>query len=138
MEATMIKLTAAKLEKSELIRKIEEWSNQNIFACYQCGKCSAGCPLTDSMDNLPNQIMKLLQMGDEETLLKSNTPWVCASCFTCSCRCPRGVRITEIMEALRLYRLRQNIDHFNPSKLGKELAELPQIAIIASFRKLTS
>ncbi len=135
---TTIKISATKLKKSELITKVEEWSSQNIFACYQCGKCSAGCPLTESMDHLPNQIMKLLQMGDEEPLIKSNTPWVCASCFTCSSRCPRGVRITEIMEALRLYRLRQNIDHFNPSTLSNELAELPPIAIIASFRKLTS
>jgi len=135
---TTIKISATNLKKSELITKVEEWSNQNIFACYQCGKCSAGCPLTESMDHLPNQIMKLLQMGDEEPLIKSNTPWVCASCFTCSSRCPRGVRITEIMEALRLYRLRQNIDHFNPSTLSNELAELPPIAIIASFRKLTS
>ncbi len=135
---TMIKISATKLKKSELINKVEEWSNQNIFACYQCGKCSAGCPLTESMDHLPNQIMKLLQMGDEEPLLQSNTPWVCASCFTCSARCPMGVRITEIMEALRLFRLRKNIDYFNPITLGKELAELPQIAIIASFRKLTS
>ncbi len=135
---TTIKISATKLKKSELITKVEEWSSQNIFACYQCGKCSAGCPLTESMDHLPNQIMKLLQMGDEEPLIKSNTPWVCASCFTCSSRCPRGVRITEIMEALRLYRLRQNIDHFNPSTLRNELAELPPIAIIASFRKLTS
>lgn len=135
---TTIKISATNLKKSELITKVEEWSNQNIFACYQCGKCSAGCPLTESMDHLPNQIMKLLQMGDEEPLIKSNTPWVCASCFTCSSRCPRGVRITEIMEALRLYRLRQNIDHFNPSTLRNELAELPPIAIIASFRKLTS
>lgn len=135
---TTIKISATKLKKSELITKVEEWSSQNIFACYQCGKCSAGCPLTESMDHLPNQIMKLLQMGDEEPLIKSNTPWVCASCFTCSSRCPRGVRITEIMEALRLYRLRKNIDHFNPSTLRNELAELPPIAIIASFRKLTS
>lgn len=135
---TTIKISATKLKKSELITKVEEWSSQNIFACYQCGKCSAGCPLTESMDHLPNQIMKLLQMGDEEPLIKSNTPWVCASCFTCSSRCPKGVRITEIMEALRLYRLRQNIDHFNPSTLSNELAELPPIAIIASFRKLTS
>ena len=136
MDTQVIKVSTAK--KSELVSKIEEWSDQNIFACYQCGKCSAGCPVTESMDHLPNQIMKLLQMGDEDALLKSNTPWVCASCFTCSSRCPRGVRITEIMEALRLYRLRQNIDHFNPSSLGKELAELPQIAIISCFRKLTS
>jgi len=136
MDTQVIKVSTAK--KSELVNKIEEWSDQNIFACYQCGKCSAGCPVTESMDHLPNQIMKLLQMRDEDALLKSNTPWVCASCFTCSSRCPRGVRITEIMEALRLYRLRQNIDHFNPSNLGKELAELPQIAIISCFRKLTS
>jgi heterodisulfide reductase subunit C len=136
MDLQVTKVSTAK--KSELVRKIEEWSDQNIFACYQCGKCSAGCPVTEAMDHLPNQIMKLLQMGDEETLLKSNTPWVCASCFTCSSRCPRGVRITEIMEALRLYKLRQNIDHFNPSNLGTELAELPQIAIISCFRKLTS
>ncbi|MHA1166492.1 MAG: 4Fe-4S dicluster domain-containing protein [Candidatus Hodarchaeales archaeon] len=133
-------ITAGKVTSSELIEKIEKWSGQNVYACYQCGKCSAACPLADRMDHLPNQIMKLCQMGDEDTLLQSNTPWVCASCMACSAKCPKGVKITEIMEALRLYRLRQNqrLDKWDILINREDLQDLPPIAIISNFRKLTS
>ncbi|MFX1254196.1 MAG: 4Fe-4S dicluster domain-containing protein [Promethearchaeota archaeon] len=119
------------------LNKIEELSGQNFFACIQCGMCSAGCPIVDQMDLLPNQVVRLLQLGDE-SVLESNTYWVCASCFTCSTRCPKGVKITEIMEALRVYQLRR-------SKEGKtileeipkdEIEKLPVIALVSNFRKL--
>lgn len=136
----VFQITASKAIKSDLIEKIEKWSDQNIYTCYQCGKCSAACPLADRMDHLPNQIMKLLQMGDDETLLHSSTPWICASCMACSAKCPRGVKITEIMEALRLYRLRksQRFDKWDIMINREDLKDLPPIAIISNFRKLTS
>lgn len=123
--------------KSELVKKVEEWSDQNVFACYQCGKCSSACPLGLEMDHLPHQIMKLLQMGDEPSLLTTNTPWICASCLQCSAKCPKGVHITEIMEALREYHLRKREDKWDITHDAEDLKKVPQIAIIANFRKMT-
>ncbi len=73
----------------------------NVFSCYQCLKCSTGCPLSEYMDFYPHQVMKKLQMGEEERLLASRTVWLCASCITCSVRCPRGIDIAEVMDSLR-------------------------------------
>ena len=122
---------------NEYIKKIEKLSGQNVYQCYQCGKCSAACPMVEDMDYLPNQIMKLLQMGDEDTLKSINTPWICASCLSCSARCPKGVKIAEIMEAMRQIELRKRIDQWDITKQSDQLSDLPPIAIISNFRKLT-
>ena len=122
-----------------LIAKIEELSGENLYACYQCGKCSAGCPAISSMDILPNQIIKLLQVGYTDDALKSKTIWICASCFTCTARCPKGVDLAKVMEALRQIVLRKNIDYTKVRELSqKEIAELPQIALVSNFRKQTA
>ena len=64
--------------------------------------------------------------------------WLCASCLTCSVRCPRGVDIAAIMEALRLLKTREMVNYVEPNKIPKEeLEELPQIALISNFRKFT-
>lgn len=123
--------------KSKLAEKVEKISGQNIYACYQCGKCSAGCPMIDSMDYMPNQAMKLLQMGSEE-ILNSKTMWMCASCHTCSVRCPRDIDLSAVMEALRLIYLRTNVNKVEPSQIPEEeLKDLPQIALVCNFRKMT-
>lgn len=124
---------------NEFVKKVEELSGQNIFSCYQCGKCSAGCPIVSEMDLLPSQVIRLLQLGQEEEVLSSRTIWLCASCFACESRCPKGIDPAKIMESLRLMILRRNIDHVHPSKLTEDrIEELPQIALIANFRKFTS
>ena len=127
-----LQISKSLIEK-EFVKKVEELSGQNLYLCYQCGKCSAGCPMADKMDFLPNNIIRLLQLGCEE-VLDSKTPWICASCFTCAVRCPRGVNIAKLMEALRLLRLRKNIDFVKISEIS---ADLPQIAVVSSFRKFT-
>ena len=86
--------------KPDLAREIEEKSGQNAFLCYQCIRCSSGCPLTDFYDYNPNQIMRLVQIGDEEAALNAKTPWLCASCLTCTTRCPQGLDIARVMETL--------------------------------------
>lgn len=124
---------------SEFVKKVEEISGQTLPSCYQCGKCSAGCPMSFAMDLLPNQIIRLVQLGLEEDIANSKTIWLCASCLTCSVRCPRGVDLAKIMEALRLITLRKNINYVEPSRLpGETIAELPQLALVSSFRKLTA
>jgi heterodisulfide reductase subunit C len=132
-----IKLSSKELKK-EGIEKTAEISEANIYSCYQCGKCTAGCPTSEFMDVPPHEVIRLLQLGQIEEILDKNTIWICASCITCVVRCPKGVDLSKIMEALRQIVLRKNVNHVHPNKVSKEdLQALPQIALIANFRKFT-
>ncbi len=123
-------------QNNEILRKIEEISGENVFACYQCGKCSAGCPMVAEMDLLPNQIIRFLQIGAGEAVLEKRTIWLCASCFTCAARCPKGVNLAKLMEGVRATILRQsNSDQVAPPEMVKK--PLPQIALISAMRKFT-
>ena len=135
----MSEKTSIKGLHGEFVRKVEEISGQNLMGCYQCGKCSAGCPVVDAMDILPNQIIRLAQLGMEEDLLNSKTIWLCASCITCTSRCPKGVDIARVIEALRAIVLRREGDKISPSSLSKEiLKEVPQQGLVSFMRKLSS
>jgi heterodisulfide reductase subunit C len=123
----------------DFVKKVEAISEQTLRSCYQCGKCSAGCPMSFAMDLLPNQIIRLAQLGLEDDIAKANTIWICASCITCSVRCPKGVDLARVMEALRLITSRKNIDHVHIPQISKEtIAQLPQVAMVGGFRKLTA
>ncbi len=125
--------------KDPFVGKVEELSGQNLLACYQCGKCSAGCPAVSEMDILPNQIIRYAQLGFKDELMRSKSIWICASCFTCNARCPKGINIAEVIEALRQILLRKSEDHLKVKKLsGAEKGDVPPIAIISSMRKFTS
>lgn len=124
--------------KSDFIDKVKEISGQNIGLCFQCGTCSGSCPNAADVDLLPRQLMRRAQLGLNEDVLSSRTPWVCASCMSCSVRCPRGLDLARVMEAVRLLTLRENIDYVKPNELPRETIEqLPQMALISSFRKHT-
>ena len=124
---------------SKLVKRLSEISGQNIAAFYQCGKCSAGCPSAERMDNIPNQFIKLIQLGMEEKVKASNTPWICLTCFICTVRCPKGIDIARIMEAGRLVSARENVDYFDVRSLKEALEEnLPPIAVVSCFRKHTA
>lgn len=90
------------LEKNRsFVDKIIEESGQDIRQCYQCAKCSGGCPGTFAMDYLPNQIMRMLMLGIREEVLKSQTIWVCMACSTCTTRCIRDIDVAKVMDVLR-------------------------------------
>lgn len=109
------------------------------MVCYQCGKCSAGCPAVSQMDILPNQIIRLAQLGLQDELTQSKSIWVCASCMTCNTRCPKGINIAEVIEAIRQMILRKRKDHVELKDLTEaEKTDVPPIALISSFRKFTS
>ncbi|MEE9618018.1 MAG: 4Fe-4S dicluster domain-containing protein [Anaerolineae bacterium] len=121
--------------RGPFVRQVEEISGQDLLACNQCGKCSAGCPVVAAMDILPNQVIRMAQLGMEE-VLESNTIWICASCLTCSTRCPKGVDVPRLMEALRQSALRQGVTELDLNALPPELVrEVPQLAIVGGFRK---
>jgi heterodisulfide reductase subunit C len=123
---------------SELLQQVKDLSEQNLQACYQCGKCAAGCPSIEAMDILPSQVIRLVQLGQVEKAMSSKAVWLCAACHTCKVRCPRGVDLARIMEALRQIVLRENVNYVNPNEIpDEELENLPQIALISNFRKLT-
>jgi heterodisulfide reductase subunit B len=84
-----------------LAQKIEQEVGSNVFLCYQCVKCSSGCPLVEHMDLTPNQVMRSIQL-DDESVLESKAIWLCASCQTCTTRCPQELDIAGIMDALRI------------------------------------
>jgi len=121
--------------RGPFVRQVEEVSGQNLLACNQCGKCSAGCPVVAAMDLLPSQVIRMAQLGMEE-VLESNTIWICASCLTCVTRCPKGVDLPRLMEALRQVSLRQGVAKLDLNALPPELLrEVPQLAIVGGFRK---
>ena len=130
---------AAEQIKDDLIDRIETISGQEILKCYQCGRCSAGCLVVDEMDVMPNEVIRLLQLGQLETVLASKTIWICASCLQCASRCPKGVEFSSICDALRQTVLRRRIS--TPTVDADEVAavlvsDAPQMGVVGALRKL--
>lgn len=84
-----------------LRESVEHLAHTRVRDCYQCGKCSAGCPMAEHMDLMPNQLIRLVQLGRVERAMQSAAIWQCVSCMTCSTRCPKSVDCAGIMDALR-------------------------------------
>ena len=87
----------------------------NVSACFQCRKCTSGCPATFAMDIPPDQVVRLVLLGARDEVLRSHTIWVCASCETCTTRCPNGVKIAELMDGLKEMALKSGIPSPEPT-----------------------
>ena len=94
-------LLSAETMDVNFVRKVEALSGTSVRRCFQCGKCSAGCPMATFMDHPPNRVVRLLQLGQWQRILAGRSIWYCASCETCSTRCPNKVHLASIMDALR-------------------------------------
>jgi heterodisulfide reductase subunit C len=92
---------SARTMNLDFVRKVETLSGTSVRRCFQCGKCSAGCPMRSFMEHPPNRVVRLLQLGQYERVLAGRSIWYCASCETCSARCPNKVDLAAIMDALR-------------------------------------
>jgi heterodisulfide reductase subunit B len=95
--------------KPDLARRVKEELGENVYLCYQCVRCTSGCPVARFFDWQPNQIMRAVQLGQEDIALESETPWLCAACQTCTTRCPQGLDIAAIMEFLAREALERGI-----------------------------
>lgn len=88
--------------------------NIDVQACYQCGRCSAGCPIGDFFDLNVMEVVRLAAYGQEERLLGSHAIWLCAACETCATRCPNEIEIAGLMDVLRELALRKGIAPAEP------------------------
>jgi len=91
--------------------EVEQRLGQKAAICYQCGKCTAGCPMAWDMDLKPNQVVRAVQLGRREKALGCKTIWVCASCETCTTRCPKEFDIARLMDVLREMSLGTGLTH---------------------------
>lgn len=91
------------IERSRaLAEELVQRAGDEAAKCYQCGKCSGGCPAAEAMDVTPRQVMRMVQLGLVDEALRTRAIWLCAGCDTCSTRCPKGVDIAHVMETLRI------------------------------------
>lgn len=107
----MIRLDHA---ENTLLKKIDQMSGERVLDCYQCGKCTASCPVALSMKIKPRQLMQYIKLGAEDLVLKANTSWFCLACATCGDRCPREINIPKVMEAVRHLAIRKHLDCPDP------------------------
>lgn len=87
--------------------EVRKETSQDVSLCYQCGNCTAGCPYTEFFDFPVNQVMHLIQMGMRDAALSSRAIWLCATCETCTTRCPCEIDVAHIMDSLRATALRE-------------------------------
>ncbi len=90
-------MPAAELNNA-LAERIRDETGENVFSCYQCVKCSSGCPLASHFDLSPNQVMRAAQLGLDQLALEARTPWLCIGCETCTTRCPNGIDVARVMD----------------------------------------
>lgn len=109
--STTVNLSQLQKDHSDFVERVRKMSGQDVRRCYQCGKCSAGCPVHNcgGMDVSPNRIMRMVQLGMEEEVLKTKTIWVCVQCSTCTARCPRDIDVARVMDGLRIIGKKKNM-----------------------------
>lgn len=73
----------------------------DLAYCFQCGTCSGSCPTLDRMTYGPRKIMQMIRLGLADTVLRSNDIWLCVSCYSCTARCPQGIKVVDVMTVLR-------------------------------------
>ena len=125
----------AQRQKERILRV----SGVDVLKCMRCGKCSAACPSYDEMEYHPHQFVYMVEKGDIEPLMKSDSLYRCLTCFACIERCPRNVEPAKVVEAVRLAAVRkQGNNHLIPDQIPAMLDDdLPQQAIVTAFRKYT-
>lgn len=128
------------------LEEVIEESEVDIRLCYQCKKCSSGCPAVSAMDLLPHQVIRQIQYGSRDTVLSSKSIWICLSCHTCSVRCPNDIDFAGIMDSLRHIAIRSGISAgekaiplFHRIFLGniKKMGRIHELSLILRFKLKT-
>lgn len=137
-------ITIRKTEETEaLIHRVGQMTGEDLSACFQCKKCTAGCPVSKLTNSPPSEIMRRLHLKAGDDLLDNEIIWMCVSCETCSARCPMGIGVATVMDALReLSREKKmapqkgNVPLFNHAFLEtvKFFGRTYDIAMIAAYK----
>lgn len=124
--------------KAELCKEqILRMSGVNPLKCMRCGKCTATCPSYDEMEYHPHQFVYMVETGDIDALMASESIYKCLSCFACVDRCPRGVEPGKLVEAVRQCVIREKgKNHMTPNDIPALVDDdLPQQALMSAMRK---
>jgi heterodisulfide reductase subunit C len=137
-------ITIQKTRTHASLRKaVETISGVDLSVCYQCKKCSSGCPVAGLTKSRPSEIIRQLHLGAGNELLESDLVWTCASCETCSARCPMGIDVAAVMDALRKLALNRgaskpqgNVPLFNRAflKTVETFGRTYEIGMIAAYK----
>ena len=122
--------------RDEYIEQIAELSGEDVSLCYQCGKCTAGCPMAEKMDLPPSMVMRYMQAELSEELKKATSRWDCIGCLVCGSRCPKMCNPAAVMEGLRQDDMRNGTRSEEIEKLPVNFVKnAPQQALVSGFRK---
>lgn len=102
-----IDLTQRAVTGEAFTRRITAESGQDVRRCYQCGKCTAGCPVAFASDVMPHQVLRFLQLGMKDEALDNRAIWLCSTCAACTTRCPNGIDLARVMDCLRVAALEE-------------------------------
>jgi len=110
------------------------YEGRTILYCYQCGTCSAGCPVLNALELMPHQIFRMVLLGLKQEVLESSTIWLCASCYLCNERCPQGVEISNVFFALKNIAAQHHIIPKGLKQLAENLIKLGVTAEVSEFQ----
>lgn len=111
----------------QLLEQLEAAGPFQAGACFQCRKCTNGCPVTFAMDLYPDEVIRMVILGQRETVLRCRTIWVCASCETCTTCCPNEVKIAELMDCLKEMAVEEGVPCPQPQVLTLHEAFLSNV-----------
>jgi quinone-modifying oxidoreductase subunit QmoC len=99
---------------------------EKIFSCLQCGTCGGACPVSVYMEYTPRRLIGMVREGFKEEVITSCAIWLCTSCYECTVRCPAGIRVTDVMYALKRIAIREGIypRRFSVPVLAKEFIQM--------------
>ena len=122
---------------NDLMETVQRISGVNPRKCMRCGKCSGTCPSYGEMEYHPHQFVYMVENGELDALLKSDSIYKCLSCFACVDRCPRGVEPAKLIEALRLTVIREKgANHMTADDIPPLVDDdMPQQALMSAMRK---
>jgi heterodisulfide reductase subunit C len=117
--------------------EVSELSGEAVARCYYCLRCSAGCPSAYAMEYQPAQMLRMVQLGQKEALLKSSAIWLCIGCETCGTRCPNEIHAGAVIDSLRQMALREGVEAGERSVAALHASFLHSIRMFGRLHELS-
>ena len=119
-----------------LVEEIMARSGQNLLACYQCRRCASGCPVGEQTGVTPDQLIRMILLGDREAALNNLLVWKCVACYTCGTRCPNNIQTARITETLKQMSKQANLKPLTPRIADFHNAFMTSTSHLGRFNEL--